>query len=111
MGIEFEKRMEGCINGSIIGAELGFSRFIKPEKFYVKNPQEIFSVKLERITDYKEEKYRIVSRSLLPFIRAGIEVYLKKRKRVMPEDFAEIIKDDEEISEGVFLWDNVFPQN
>jgi ADP-ribosylglycohydrolase len=107
MGIEFEKRMEGCINGSIIGAELGFSRFIKPEKFYVKNPQEIFSVKLERITDYKEEKYRIVSRSLLPFIRAGIEVYLKKRKRVMPEDFAEIIKDDEEISEGVFLWDNI----
>jgi len=105
--LNFEEKIDGCLTGAVIGAELGFSELVKPDKFQVDNPENIFNIKLKRITDYKEEKHRINIGNTLHFVRLGIEVYLKKKGRVLPEDFAEILREDEEISRGVFIWDGI----
>jgi len=104
---QLKDRINGCLTGAVIGAELGFSELARPDKFQVNNPEDIFNIKLNRVTDYKEDRNRTTIGNTLHFLRIGIEVYLKKKGRAMPEDFAEILKDDKEISKGVFIWDGI----
>lgn len=105
--MELREKIEGCIIGCAIGAEFGFSRIVQPEKYEVKRPEDISSVLLKRITDYKEERGRINWRKITPFIDIGFRTYIKKKARITPEDFAEELKNDEEISGPVFMWDGI----
>ncbi len=105
--MDLQNKIKGCLIGTVIGSELGFSRIAQPEKFSVNNPEDIFKINLIPATDYKEEKNRIWMRSVLPFIKLSVETYLKKQGRIVPEDFAQILKNNEEISGPVFGWDNI----
>jgi len=42
-----------------------------------------------------------------PLVELGVRTYVKKRGRATPEDFAEELKNDREISRGVFWWDGL----
>ncbi len=44
---------------------------------------------------------------MTPFIEAGVKAYLEYRRRITPEEFAEIIKNDDELSGPVFNWDDI----
>ncbi|MFH0795437.1 MAG: ADP-ribosylglycohydrolase family protein [Candidatus Omnitrophota bacterium] len=105
--MKLEEKIQGCLVGSVIGAELGFAKTVQPERFEAKKPEEIFSVRLERVSGYKEEKNRVFWRSVTPFIDLGIQAYLKKKGRVTPEDFADLFKDDPKLSGPVFAWDGI----
>jgi ADP-ribosylglycohydrolase len=105
--LNLESRIKGCLVGCAIGAELGFSRFVKPEMFAVKEASEIFNIKLQRVTDYKEERGRVIQRKVTPFIDLGVRTYLQANGRATPEDFGKLLKDDPELSAPVHLWDGI----
>ncbi|MCL5674835.1 MAG: ADP-ribosylglycohydrolase family protein [Candidatus Omnitrophica bacterium] len=105
--MEFQNKVEGCLVGAVLGCELGFSRIAQLEKFSVNKPEDIFKVKLVPADGCKEEKNRVWMRSAIPFVKLSVEAYLKKQGRIIPEDFARLLKNDEEISGPVFGWDNI----
>jgi len=105
--MELREKIEGCIIGCAIGAEIGFSRIIEAEKYEREKPEDIFSIPLKRISHHKEEKGRITWRKITPFIDIGFKTYIKKKGRITSEDFAEELKNDKEIAAPVFGWDGI----
>ena len=102
-----EERIRGCLLGAAIGAEFGFARRARPEVFALAQPQDILRLKLGPAGDQHEEKGRVDSRRVTPFINLGVQAYLAKAGRVTPEDFAAALKDDAQIAGPVFAWDGV----
>ncbi|HOL50361.1 MAG TPA: hypothetical protein PLW07_07235, partial [bacterium] len=102
-----EDRIKGCLVGSYIGAELGFLRFAKPDLVKIEKPQEMFSRQLEPIFQYQEQEKRITFRKVTPFIDIGVRAYLKYQHRVIPEEFALLVKNDEGLASPVFNWDDI----
>jgi ADP-ribosylglycohydrolase len=102
-----EDRIHGCLLGAVIGAEFGFARRARPERFALAQPQDILRLNLEPAGDAREEKGRVDSRRVTPFVALGVQAYNAKQGRVTPEDFAAALKDDPQIAAPVFAWDGV----
>lgn len=102
-----ENRIRGCLLGSAIGAELGFSRMIHRDRFQASNPEDIAEVGLEPVGEYQEESHRINIRKATPFIDLGVRTFLSKGGRAIPEDFATLLRDDDGLSAPVFYWDGI----
>ena len=102
-----DEKIRGSLIGAAIGSELDFSRHANPDQFRVEKPMDVLGLKLKPASGYKEERGRVSLAKSTPFIDLGIRVYLKKHGRVTPEDFAAELKDDPDISQGVFYWDGV----
>lgn len=107
VNIALESKIRGCLIGSVIGAELGFSKFAYPETFRVEDKSKIFELNLRRVTDHKEARGRVDVRKVTPFVDLGIRAYLRANGRATPEDFALLLKDDPELSSPVHLWDGI----
>ncbi|MCM8816790.1 MAG: ADP-ribosylglycohydrolase family protein [Candidatus Omnitrophica bacterium] len=107
MGKILEDKIKGCLVGAYIGSEIGFLRHINPDTLKIESPEEILNKKLDPVFQYQEQEKRINYRKMTPFIDAGIRAYLKYRHRITPEEFAEIIKNDDELSGPVFNWDDI----
>jgi len=107
MDKNIEDKIKGCLIGAYIGAELGFLRFVKPDVLKITNPEDMFNKELEPVFEYPEQEKRVWHRKMTPFIDAGIKAYIKYQHRVMPEEFAEIIKNNEDLSSPVFDWDDI----
>ena len=106
--ITLEEKIHGCLLGAAIGAELGYSRLACPQRFAVSRPEEISHVDLRPVgEDFVEERGRINFRAVTPFINLGVQAYLRKQGRVTPEDFGELLQQDEAIAAPVFFWDGV----
>lgn len=105
--VALESKIRGCLIGSVIGAELGFSKFAHPEMFGTGDHCKVFEIDLQRVTDHKEARGRIDVRKVTPFVDVGIRTYLRVNGRATPEDFAELLKDDPELSAPVFFWDGI----
>lgn len=102
-----EDRIHGCLVGAAVGAELGFARRVRPERFALARPQDLLRLQLEPAGEHTEQKGRVDSRPLTPFIALGVRAYLSKGGRVTPEDFAAALKDDPQIAGPVFAWDAI----
>jgi ADP-ribosylglycohydrolase len=102
-----DDRIRGCLVGAVVGAELGFARAVRPERFALAQPQAVLKLALEPAGKYEEERGRVNSRPLTPFIALGVRAYLEKGGRATPEDFAAALRDDQEIAGPVFAWDIV----
>jgi len=100
-------RIHGALLGAAIGSELGYARHVHPERFSVEKAQDLLNLTLEPTGDYQEETGRVNARPLTPFINLGMQTYLQKGGRAVPEDFAALLKDDEGIAGPVFSWDGV----
>lgn len=107
MDKKIEEKILGCLAGAYIGAEIGFLRCIRPDVLKVDSPEEILNKRLEPVFEYTEQEKRINYRKMTPFIDAGIRAYIKYQHRITPEEFAEIIKNDESLSGPVFNWDDI----
>lgn len=104
---KLEDKIKGCLAGAYIGAELGFIRHIKPELLNINDLEELPDKKMDPVFHYQEIEKKINYRKMTPFIDVGIRAYLKYQHRVTPEEFAEIIKNDDELSGPVFNWDDI----
>ncbi|MHB0937128.1 MAG: ADP-ribosylglycohydrolase family protein [Armatimonadota bacterium] len=101
------ERIHGALLGAAIGAELSFAACAHPERVRVEKAQDLLNLTLEPAGEYQEETGRINARPLTPFINLGVQTYLRKGGRAVPEDFAALLKDDEAIAGPVFSWDGV----
>jgi len=102
-----QDRIRGCLLGAAIGAELGFARCAHPDWFAVSQAGELERARLEPAGEVKQERGRVQTGSLQPFIALGVAAYLSKQGRVTPEDFAGLLKNDPGISAPVFAWDAI----
>ena len=101
------QRIEGCLLGAAIGAELGYARAAHPERYEFANPGDVLAFVPSRATQPAGIEKRIATASLLPFISLGVRAYTTAGGRVTPEVFADCLKHDEGIAAGVFTWDGV----
>jgi ADP-ribosylglycohydrolase len=102
-----QERILGCLVGAAVGAEFGFARGTRPERFAVAQAHDVLSLVLEPAGEHPEEKGRVGSRRVTSFIALGVEAYVLKGGRVTPEDFASLLKDDDQIAAPVFAWDSI----
>ncbi|MCC6446247.1 MAG: ADP-ribosylglycohydrolase family protein [Armatimonadetes bacterium] len=100
-------KMKGCLTGAAVGAELAYARLARPDAFRVSQPEEMLGLRPEPVPGVTEDPHRTDYSSALPFLALGMKVYLQKEGRALPEDFAALLKDDEDIARPVFTWDTV----
>jgi len=102
-----QERIRGCLVGAVVGAELGFARRIRPERFALAQPQDVLRLTLGPAGDHQEEKGRVDSRRVTPFVALGVQAYIHKRGRVTPEEFASQLIEAEQIAGPVSAWDSI----
>lgn len=111
-----EEKVRGCLVGAVVGAELGFAWLkhtqFRPDRFVVKEPSDIFTIKLKPVDeDQTDSLYMAENRTYqgktIPFIDLGVRAYLKKKGRPTPEDFARLLKNNSLLSRPVFWWDGI----
>lgn len=111
-------RIEGCLIGAAIGAELGWYRYRCPERLQSATAEELFRLELDRAPDGEEDRpntsrpdkmdfKRTWALKSTPFVELGVRAYLNKRGRVTPEDFARELAGDEQVSAPAIIWDPV----
>ena len=106
--IALQNKIKGALTGAAIGAELSFARFSRPEDFEaVSEPADLFKVRQAPDFDWKPEPTNQWVTRLTPLIRAGVQAYLNSRGRATPEDFAAVLKDDEEIASQARMFDGL----
>ncbi|UCH34214.1 MAG: hypothetical protein JSV65_17015, partial [Armatimonadota bacterium] len=102
-----EDRIHGCLLGAALGAEFGFARRVRPERFALGQPKDILHLALEPVGEYEEQHGRVDARPVTPFINLGVQAYVAKGARATPEDFAAALRDDADIAGPVFAWDGI----
>ena len=107
MPLSLAERIEGCLVGALVGAECGFARRVRPERFALAQPQDVFGLELAPLDEYPEQPGRVDSRPLAPLIALGVQAYLASGGRVAPEDFAAQLRDDPQVAGPVFAWDSL----
>jgi ADP-ribosylglycohydrolase len=93
--------------GSVIGAELGFARVARPDNPPLERAGDVFAMELEPILKPQEQPGRIGWRALTPFIGLGVRAFVAKNGRVTPEDFADLLRSDPQVSGPVHTWDGL----
>ena len=94
-----KEKVLGCLTGAVMGTEL--SRISSPKLRGTpgaKIPQAL-EAKIDWDAVYKENEYQVWGSSLSPLIQIMASAYIKKRGRVVPEEFAEALKNDETLAD------------
>jgi ADP-ribosylglycohydrolase len=106
--LSLNERIRGALVGAAAGAELSFGRVAHPEAFKaIRQPADLFKVKLEPGLDWKPEAFNQWSASITPLISLGVRTYLTIKGRAMPEDFAALFKDDPGVATPAFAFDGL----
>jgi ADP-ribosylglycohydrolase len=100
-------RIRGALLGAAIGAELGFSRFVARDAFACAQPEDVFALTLAPVGDVPEERGRVMTRRVTPFINIGVQAYLRAGGRATPEGFAAVLRDDAGVAAPCFGWDGM----
>jgi ADP-ribosylglycohydrolase len=105
--LRLDDRIEGCLIGAAIGAELGFARCIEPRRFEADSPEKVFDANLAPALDYKPDPHRTLLASAVALTDVAVRAYLESRGRVTPEQFAKLFRDDRGVAFPAFLWDGL----
>ena len=105
MGIE--DRIQGCLIGAAIGAELGFASQEQGHRFPVSGPADTFNVELGPVVDYAPQANRMDMANVRPIIDIGIRAYTTAGGRATPESFGDLFRDDEGLATPAFTWDGI----
>lgn len=105
MSVSFHDAVHGCLTGAVLGAQFAFTRSIKPEKFALAQPADVFSLPLELSDEQPSNPLCVWTHSLLPVVHVGVKAYLAKGSRVTPENFADIFQHDAGIATPSFSFD------
>ena len=106
MNRHLEDRIHASLIGAAAGAELGFARAVKPERFAVAEPQAALAIKLQPVGKYQPDRNRSWHASAAPFVDVAVRAYLARGGRVTPEDFGAVFKRDKGIAAPDFALDN-----
>jgi len=102
-------RIEGCLIGAAIGAELGWTWFVHTERFRnVACAEDLLNLKLEPVGPAGEKAYGKqrpfgtcpLQPRLTPLIDIGVRAYVDKQGRAAPEDFAQALRKNRAIADS-----------
>jgi ADP-ribosylglycohydrolase len=102
-----QDRIEGCLTGAAIGAELALARWVRPDWYVRKEAKDIPGISLRRIQGHKEEPHRGGRFCLRILVDLGVRAFLKNQGRVTPEDFAALLASDNAVAAPVFPLDTL----
>ena len=112
--LTLEERIEGCLLGAAIGAELGWTCHVRPERYRrVTSVEDLRNLALEPVSPAEEEAYwkqlpynqaRLTPR-LTPLIDIGVTAYVAGQGRATPEDFARALQQNRSIADANhYVW-------
>ncbi|MBI2437588.1 MAG: ADP-ribosylglycohydrolase family protein [Lentisphaerae bacterium] len=100
-------RIEGCLVGAAIGAELGWTCHVHAERYrQVSGAKDLLNLNLAPVSPAADKAYRQQHRyaqhwlnpRLTPLIAIGMRAYVDKRGRATPEDFARALQNNRAIA-------------
>ena len=106
-GLTLDQRIEGCLVGAAIGAELGFARCMAPDKFAVKTAKDVWKLKPEPLKNWKPTPHRTDVGPTRLLVDLGVRSYVKAGGRVTPEVFGDLFKNDPGVAFPAFWWDGL----
>jgi ADP-ribosylglycohydrolase len=96
-------RIQGCLLGAAIGAEMGWAKVVPCPEAAGGHP----AWALDPVFDVHEEKGRVNTAKATPFVDIGVRAYVSKNGRVTPEDFAALLREDPALARPVWFWDGI----
>jgi len=100
-----KSKIEGCIKGAVMGSEIGTVHASRIGQIangvQLKNALE---EKIDLDNIIIQQKYNTWSSSLTPLIQITASAYIKKRGRIVPEDFAAELATDESLADRAVFW-------
>lgn len=105
--MDLKEKIEGVLTGCAIGSELSMLKWTNPERFRDATGRKIFDVKIDQGDAYEQHPNRVNMWKPTAIVELGVRTYVRNGGRVTPEEFAEELKKDREISRGVFWWDGL----
>ncbi len=115
ISITLRDRVQGCLLGAAIGAELGWYRYLHPERFQGSTMQDIDNQELDRAEETELSPAnagamapgpnRIWMHKATPLVALGVRAYLDKGGRVTPEDFGRNLASDQGVASPAFIFD------
>ena len=105
-------RIEGCLTGAVIGAELGWTWHVHTDQYLgISSWEDLPKLKLEPVSREEEEKYFrqcpfatwLPLPRLTPLIDIGVKAYVDKQGRATPEDFASALRKNTAIANSNHL--------
>ncbi len=88
--LTLDQRINGALVGAAIGAELGFARCMRAERYVVRKPSDIWKLKPEPLKDWKPWLHRVDFGPTRFLVDAGVEAYATAGRRVTPEHFGRV---------------------
>jgi hypothetical protein len=70
-------------------------------------PEDLFTLKLDPVWDWKPEERNQWAARVTPLIGVGVRAYLAAGGRATPEDFAAVLKDDPGVATPAFAFDGL----
>ncbi len=105
--LTLDDRILGALSGAAIGAELGMARAVHPEWFDAADAAAVRKIKLRPPGRYKADTGRMMRASAWPLLELGVRVYLKRKGRPSPEDFAQLLVTSAGITAPDFAYDGL----
>ena len=105
--INLDDRIQGCLVGAAIGAELGFARSIQGDRFAASTPDAMFTVTLDPLEDYVPPAHCMGMCCTTSLIDVGVQAYLKAKGRATPEHFGKLFQDHEGVAQPAIGWDGL----
>ena len=102
-----DERIKASLVGAAAGAELAYSRWIHPDWFKAAEPSAVPRLPLRPAGKHKEEHGRLMAFPFRPLVELGVDAYIRKNGRVMPEDFAPLFAASRAIAYPSFALDSL----
>ncbi|MEE8487592.1 MAG: ADP-ribosylglycohydrolase family protein, partial [Gemmatimonadota bacterium] len=112
--LTLKDRIEGCLLGAAIGAELDYAAHVHQERYSkIKCAEDLLCLKPEPVSDEEDKAYRAQrpyaqhSRypRLTPLIDIGVQAYVTRSGRATPEDFGRALEHNQAIADSSHtLW-------
>ncbi len=106
MSVALDEKIRGCLYGAAIGAEMGFRKYAEFEHpaDYESIIGRAFELKLEWPEAPLLDKSNTWNASLLHLLTSVASCYTGKKGRIIPEDWAAALKQDEAVSQDPAFW-------
>ncbi len=108
MAISLTDRIQGCLLGAAIGAELGFVRCADPDRFAAATAETVFDMALAPMGAAQDALDPAdLYPNTRPLIDLGVRTYLAAQGRATPEHFGRVLMDDEGVAFPSIRWDGL----
>jgi len=98
----FTDKVQGCLYGAVIGAELGLQSCLAGKR--ISDSSQLLTEQLEWQEPPSQPDKRVEYASLVPLMASISRAYIKNGGRITPEDWGAELKNDSDVCENQAFW-------